>query len=146
MVLNAEVLKPHVSINVRDIGRSIEFYSKMFGIAPSKVRKRYAKFDVSVPALNLALNEAEFCCDEAPGCCTSPLSHLGIQVAGKADVLSVRKQWSEAGLLPRDEMQTECCYAVQDKTWVRDPDGNEWEVFVVLADYLPEKAAPQASC
>jgi len=29
---------------------------------------------------------------------------------------------------------------VQDKTWVRDPDGNEWEVFVVLEDNLAETA------
>ena len=28
-------------------------------------------------------------------------------------------------------MGTDCCYARQDKAWVRDPDGNEWEVFVV---------------
>jgi len=31
-------------------------------------------------------------------------------------------------------MQTSCCYALQDKAWVRDPDGNEWEVFTVLAN------------
>src|SRR5205085_10392238 len=68
------------------------------------------------------------------------LSHLGIQVASTADVLSMREQWTEAGLLTRDEMQTNCCYALQDKAWVRDPDGNEWEVFVVLADHLTETA------
>ncbi len=49
-----------------------------------------------------------------------------------------REKWVEAGLLTRDEMQTNCCYALQDKTWVRDPDGNEWEVFVVLEDNLAE--------
>jgi hypothetical protein len=49
------------------------------------------------------------------------------------------------GLITRDEMQTSCCYAVQDKTWVHDPDGNEWEVFVVLEDNLPEAAEPSAS-
>ncbi|MDX6558134.1 MAG: hypothetical protein QOF72_1183, partial [Blastocatellia bacterium] len=40
-----------------------------------------------------------------------------------------------------DEMQTTCCYAVQDKTWVSDPDGNEWEAFVVLQDNLSESNA-----
>jgi hypothetical protein len=50
------------------------------------------------------------------------------------------QRWQAAGLLTRDEMQTSCCYAVQDKTWVRDPDGNEWEVFVVLEDNLAETA------
>jgi hypothetical protein len=54
--------------------------------------------------------------------------------------LAIRERWTEAGLLTRDEMQTNCCYALQDKTWVRDPDGNEWEVFVVLEDNLAETA------
>jgi hypothetical protein len=36
-------------------------------------------------------------------------------------------------------MGVDCCYALQDKSWVADPDGNEWEVFVVHQDNLPEK-------
>jgi lactoylglutathione lyase len=43
-------------------------------------------------------------------------------------------------------MQTDCCYATQDKTWVKDPDGNEWEAFVVLKDNLPEKNTGGACC
>ena len=85
------------------------------------------------PPLNLALNEIPF--NER-----GALSHLGIQVASTEDVLAVREKWAEAGLSTRDEMQTSCCYAVQDKTWVSDPDGNEWEVFVVLEDNLPEES------
>lgn len=62
------------------------------------------------------------------------------------DVLAVRLRWLEQGLITRDEMKTDCCYAIQDKTWVNDPDGNEWEVFVVLQDNLPEKTAKGSSC
>src|SRR5207253_10714020 len=69
------------------------------------------------------------------------LSHMGIQVSSTEDVLAVRESWIAAGLTTRDEMQTDCCYATQNKAWVRDPDGNEWEVFVVLKDNLPEKQA-----
>lgn len=47
------------------------------------------------------------------------------------------QQWADRGLMTHDEMQTNCCYAKQDKTWVHNPDGNEWEVFVVLEDNLP---------
>jgi catechol 2,3-dioxygenase-like lactoylglutathione lyase family enzyme len=125
-------LKAHLAINVRNVERSIVFYRKLFGIEPSKVRRGYAKFDVQNPPLNFTLNEVPF--KEA-----GALSHMGIQVASTADVFSVRKKWAEAGLITRDEMQTDCCYARQDKTWVHDPDGNEWEVFVVLEDNLPEK-------
>jgi catechol 2,3-dioxygenase-like lactoylglutathione lyase family enzyme len=124
-------LKPHISINVRNVTESVEFYRKMLGIEPAKVRTGYAKFDVQNPPLNLALNEIPF--NER-----GALSHLGIQVASTDDVLAVRERWADEGLITRDEMQTNCCYAIQDKTWVTDPDGNEWEVFVVLEDNLPE--------
>src|SRR5438270_6876434 len=109
-------------------------YRQLFGIEPSKVRTGYAKFDVQNPPLNFTLNEA-------PVNSRGALSHLGIQVRSTEDVLTTRQRWHDDGLLTRDEMQTNCCYAVQDKTWVRDPDGNEWEAFVVLEDNLPETAA-----
>jgi catechol 2,3-dioxygenase-like lactoylglutathione lyase family enzyme len=131
MKKEANALKPHVSINVRNVTESIEFYRKMLGIEPSKVRTGYAKFDVQNPPLNLALNEVPF--NER-----GALSHLGIQVGSTDDVLAVRTRWIDEGLITRDEMRTDCCYAIQDKTWVTDPDGNEWEVFVVLEDNLPE--------
>jgi catechol-2,3-dioxygenase len=136
--LPAQAIKPHISLNVRNIGQSVEFYKKMLGIEPSKVRTGYAKFDVQNPPLNLALNEIPF--NER-----GALSHLGIQVASTDDVLAVREKWARAGLSTRDEMQTSCCYAIQDKTWVTDPDGNEWEVFVVLEDNLPEASGADAS-
>jgi len=126
-----QALKAHLALNVHNVERSIEFYKKLLGIEPSKVRTGYAKFDVQNPPLNLTLNEHNFTDRGA-------LSHLGIQVASTDYVLAMRERWVEAGLLTRDEMQTSCCYALQDKTWVRDPDGNEWEVFVVLEDNLAE--------
>jgi len=126
-------LKAHLAINVRNLERSTDFYQKMLGIGPSKVRTGYAKFDVQNPPLNLTLNEVPF--NER-----GALSHLGIQVASTDDVLAMREKWANSGLVTRDEMQTNCCYATQDKTWVRDPDGTEWEVFVVLQDNLPETA------
>jgi catechol 2,3-dioxygenase-like lactoylglutathione lyase family enzyme len=128
-----QALKAHLALNVRNVERSTEFYRKMLGIEPSKVRNGYAKFNVENPPLNLTLNEVSF---RERGA----LSHLGIQVASTEDVLAMRRMWMDEGLVTRDEMQTSCCYAVQDKTWVRDPDDNEWEAFVVLEDNLPETA------
>ena len=128
-----QALKAHLALNVKDFGASLEFYRKLLDLEPSKVRTGYAKFDVQNPPLNLTLNQAVF---KERGA----LSPRGIQVASTDDVVAVRKRWTESGLLTRDEMQTNCCYALQDKTWVRDPDGNEWEVFVVLEDNLAETA------
>ncbi len=132
-------LKAHVAIHVKDVAASIGFYRKLFGMEPCKVRTGYAKFDVANPPLNFTLNEGAVA-DQ------SGLSHLGIQVETTADVLAVRQNWQDRGLVPRDEMKTECCYALQDKAWVRDPDGNEWEVFAVLKDNLPEKPMAEKSC
>ncbi|HEX8476604.1 MAG TPA: ArsI/CadI family heavy metal resistance metalloenzyme [Pyrinomonadaceae bacterium] len=127
------VLKAHVALNVRNVEASIEFYKKMLGLEPSKVRTGYAKFDVQNPPLNLTLNQTAV---ETTGA----LSHTGLQVASTDDVLAMRQKWGEAGLFTYDEMQTNCCYALQDKTWVTDPDGNQWEAFVVLQDNLVETA------
>ena len=138
-VSNVNALKAHLALNVTDVTKSIEFYRKLFGIDPSKVRTGYAKFDVQNPPLNFTLNQGI-----VPN--RGALSHLGIQVRSTEDVLATRQRWTEAGLLTRDEMQTNCCYATQDKTWVRDPDGNEWEVFVVLEDNLPETQAAAGCC
>ena len=135
-------LKAHLALNVRNVERSIHFYCKMFGIEPSKVRSGYAKFDVQSPPLNLTLNEIPL--GSVVGTVRQifgGLSHLGIQVSSTEEVLALRNKWTTAGLPVRDEMQTNCCYAIQDKTWVRDPDGNEWEAFAVLEDNLPEASA-----
>ncbi len=134
---DVRVLKAHLAINVRDVAASTAFYRKLFGIEPSKVRTGYAKFDVQNPPLNFSLNQTDV--KE-----TGALSHMGMQVASTEEVLAIRKTWADAGLITRDEMQTNCCYATQDKTWVRDPDGNEWEAFVVLKDNLPEQPAETA--
>jgi catechol 2,3-dioxygenase-like lactoylglutathione lyase family enzyme len=139
MSTEVKVLKPHLAINIRNVTESIAFYRKMFGIEPAKVRTGYAKFDVQNPPLNFTLNQVPF--NER-----GALSHLGLQVGSTEDVLSFRERWAESGLTTRDEMQTSCCYAVQDKTWVNDPDGNEWEVFVVLEDNLPESKKSTTCC
>ncbi|MGB7925410.1 MAG: ArsI/CadI family heavy metal resistance metalloenzyme [Pyrinomonadaceae bacterium] len=133
-VKTVRTLKAHVALNVENVERSTEFYAKMLGLEPSKTRRGYAKFDVQNPPLNLTLNEAR-------GVKPGALSHMGIQVASTEDVLAMREKWMSAGLVTQDEMQTNCCYALQDKTWVRDPDGNQWEAFVVLEDNLAETSS-----
>ena len=164
-------LKAHVAVNVRSVEASLEFYRKLFGIEPCKVRRGYAKFDVSNPPLNFTLNEVPFTDAGA-------LSHLGIQVASTEDVLAIRRYQlsvrrgariyagqrrakppgastafaSLREYVTGDDVRriswkaTARRHALQDKTWVRDPDGNEWEVFVVLEDNLPEKQSQGAAC
>jgi catechol 2,3-dioxygenase-like lactoylglutathione lyase family enzyme len=119
----------HVAINVANVEKSLPFYKVLFGGEPAKVRPGYAKFEVANPPVNFTLNEN-------PALVTTPngaLSHMGIQVKSTADVLAAKARFIEAGLATFDEQNVTCCYAVQDKIWVHDPDGNEWEFFVVTA-------------
>jgi len=121
----------HVSIAVADLERSLRFYKILFGQEPTKVRPGYAKFEVLDPPVNYALNE-----DRRAGPAAG-VSHFGIQVKSTGEVLDARRRFEAAGTPTRLEDATTCCYAVQDKAWVSDPDGNEWEFFVVTDGDAP---------
>jgi catechol 2,3-dioxygenase-like lactoylglutathione lyase family enzyme len=130
------VLKPHVSLNVTNVDASVAFYEKVFGVAPVKRRPGYAKFDLAEPSLNLTMQEAPRTGVNA--------SHFGVQVASSEDVAAAWARFKGAGLPTRTEEDTTCCYALQDKVWVEDPDGNAWEVFVVKADASVMTETPRA--
>src|SRR3954469_9905691 len=120
------ILKPHVSLNVSNIEASVAFYEKAFGVAATKRRPGYAKFDLASPSLNLTMQEAPRTGVNA--------SHFGVQVASSEDVAAAWARFAKAGLVTKTDENTECCYALQDKVWVQDPDGNAWEVFVVKGE------------
>lgn len=131
-------LKPHLSLDASDLDASIAFYAKLFGAEPRKRRPGYAKFDLAAPALNLALVE------QPPS--GRNVNHFGIQVDSSEAVAAAAGRLQEAGLLDLVEAGTTCCYAKQDKVWAVDPDGNRWEVFVVLEDADLMKSEGGACC
>lgn len=133
------VLKPHVSLNVSNVDASVAFYEKAFGVPATKRRPGYAKFDLVEPSLNLTMQEAPRTGVNA--------SHFGIQVASTEDVATAWTRFKEAGLVTKTEDDTECCYALQDKVWIEDPDGNAWEVFVVKGESsVMERQTSAAGC
>lgn len=117
----------HIGINVTDLTKSIEFYQKVFGIAPVKTKDDYAKFLLEEPRLNFTLNVK----DEVKG---NQVNHFGFQVNSSEDLIKHKERLKKEGLFIREEMNTTCCYAVQDKFWVIDPDRNEWEFFYTKKD------------
>jgi catechol 2,3-dioxygenase-like lactoylglutathione lyase family enzyme len=119
----------HVTLAVENLERSVAFYRMLFGRRPTKTRPRYAKFEVAEPPVNLALNEV----GGATGP-NNPVAHFGIQVKSTAAVGTVADRLRAAGLETAAEDQVTYCYAVQNKVWATDPEGNKWEVYVVLDD------------
>lgn len=119
--------KTHLSLNVKDVERSAHWYETFFGEPAHKQRPGYANFDLANPPLKLALQQR----DAGTG---GPLNHLGILVASTVDVEAAKERLERAGLVAFSEENITCCYAKQDKIWVRDPDGNAWEVYTILDD------------
>jgi catechol 2,3-dioxygenase-like lactoylglutathione lyase family enzyme len=124
-------VKLHLSLNVNDIERSTEWYETLLGTPTHKRRPGYANFDLENPPLKLALQQ-----HSAEG--GGPLNHLGLLVPTTEAVLAAKERLESAGLVTFSEENVSCCYARQDKIWVRDPDGNAWEVYTLLDDLLDE--------
>ncbi|WP_139490172.1 ArsI/CadI family heavy metal resistance metalloenzyme [Brevibacillus dissolubilis] len=127
-------MKMHVAINVNNLEASLDFYRKLFNAEPTKVKEDYAKFELDEPGLHFALNVRPY--QQGSGV----INHFGFQVKDTEAVLATKKRLREAGLVSLDEMNTTCCYAVQDKIWVRDPEGNPWEIFYTKANSEFESA------
>jgi catechol 2,3-dioxygenase-like lactoylglutathione lyase family enzyme len=120
-----------LALNVSDLEAAIDFYSKLFSAEPAKVRPGYANFAIAEPPLKLVLIESA---DARGSGVTGALNHLGVEVASTDEVAEATRRLSSDGLATRTEEQTTCCYAVQDKVWVSDPDDAPWEIYTVLAD------------
>ena len=128
-----------LALRVADLDASIEFYSRLFDTTPAKRRPGYANFAVAEPPLKLVLLEGQ------PGEETR-MDHLGVEVEDTDLVAEATNRLADAGLATSVEDGTTCCYAVQDKVWVTDPDGARWEVYTVKADASVATPAGGACC
>ena len=126
MLVPLAMSRVQLAINVTDIDAAVEFYSKLFGAQPAKRRPGYANFAIAQPPLKLVLIESENA--------GATLNHLGIEVSSVEEVVAATERLTGTGLQTAVEDGVECCYALQDKVWVSDPDGAPWEVYTVLSD------------
>lgn len=115
-----------LALNVSNLDDSIAFYSQLFGVEPAKLRPGYANFAIAEPPLKLVLmeNPAQ----------AGTLNHLGVEVENSAEVAAAEHRLHDEGMETENESQVDCCYAVQDKIWVTDPDRSPWEIYTVLDD------------
>lgn len=116
-------MRPHISLDVRDVAKSAAFYEKVFGVKPQKQVADYAKFDLKIPALNFSVVSSTGK--------VSSVDHLGIEVETVDEIAEWKTRLQERGILQKVEENIACCFARQDKLWFSDPDGNAWEIFTV---------------
>jgi catechol 2,3-dioxygenase-like lactoylglutathione lyase family enzyme len=129
-----------LALRVADLEGSIAFYSKLFGAEPAKRRPGYANFAIAEPPLKLVLIEG------APGEATR-MDHLGVEVETSDEVAAATARLAAEGMATATEVDTACCYAVQDKVWVTGPGDEPWEVYVVKGDAdALDKTADSVCC
>ena len=112
----------HVHVGVNDLGRSIGFYSTLFGSEPTVVKEDYAKWMLDDPRVNFAISTGRHA--------GRGVEHLGIQVESEGELGEVYARLAAADRPVLEEGKTTCCYARSEKSWIADPDGIVWEAFL----------------
>ena len=120
-----------LALNVSDMDAAVDFYSKLFATQPAKRQPGYANFAITEPPLKLVLIENAAARGDGV---LGALNHLGVEVSTPQEVQEATGRLSGEGLSTEVHESTTCCFAVQDKVWVNDPDGAPWEYYTVLAD------------
>ena len=121
-----EQFKFHIGLNVSNIDQTTNFYRKLFGQEPVKTKEGYSKFELDNPGLVISFIESKNA--------GANFGHMGIRVNSHDELVAKKKEIESLIKIELEEKNTSCCYAIQDKFWVKDPDGYEWEVYHFLKD------------
>jgi catechol 2,3-dioxygenase-like lactoylglutathione lyase family enzyme len=119
-------MRLQLALNVSDLDQAIDFYTRMFGVEPAKVRPGYANFAVADPPLKLVLFEGQ----GEPG----SINHLGVETETADEVVAAEARLTGADLETSGVADTRCCYAQKTETWLTAPDDARWEWYVKTGD------------
>jgi catechol 2,3-dioxygenase-like lactoylglutathione lyase family enzyme len=119
-------MRLQLALNVSDIDKAIDFYTRMFGVEPAKTRPGYANFAITDPPLKLVLFEGQ---GEA-----GSINHLGVETETADEVVAAEARLAEADLETTGVADTQCCYAQKTETWLTGPDDARWEWYVKTGD------------
>lgn len=131
----------HVSLYVSNIENTVRFYESFFQQKADKVKADYTKFTLEQPSLIISFVQNA---DKVQ----PQFGHLGFQVDTLEELNSIRANVLNDEHTIKDEIGTNCCYARQDKFWIADPDGHQWEVYYFHEDVAfndPHYATEEAS-
>ncbi|MEZ0121379.1 MAG: ArsI/CadI family heavy metal resistance metalloenzyme [Candidatus Reddybacter sp.] len=130
-------MRVQLALNVNNLEQAIDYYSKLFGAEPHKVRDGYANFALQSPPLKLVLFEN-------PGA-KERLNHLGIEVDKAEQIATAKARLTKDGILDEVQNNETCCHATQNKLWSREPDGLRWEWYQITDD-APEVSKQASRC
>lgn len=119
----------HISFPVRELDDSIDFYGRLFGSAPSKLKSDYANFRLDEPPIHLSMVASDHP-PAAPG-----RQHFGVELLDRETLEAWRQRVEVMDLEALEEPEAQCCYAKADKLWLTDPDGHRWEIWVRTGDF-----------
>ena len=119
-------MRLQLALNVDDLDAAIDFYTKLFGEAPAKVKPGYANWAIENPPLKLVIFEGA---GEH-----GTINHLGVETETAEEVVAADRRMREAGLETTGIDDTQCCFAEKTETWVTGADGHKWEFYVKHAD------------
>jgi catechol 2,3-dioxygenase-like lactoylglutathione lyase family enzyme len=127
--------KFHISLNVSNLERSVDFYRILFGQEPAKLHDDYAKFELADPPVVFSLVPQ-------PSVSGGALGKIGLRVADVSAVEAVRQRLKVAAI----PTQAPCDGAPETKCYVVDPDLNYWQIYTGeegIAPPLTVVKAPQ---
>ncbi|MEZ5535135.1 MAG: ArsI/CadI family heavy metal resistance metalloenzyme [Thiolinea sp.] len=128
----------HVHVSVDDLGKSTDFYSKLFGQQPSVEKSDYAKWMLDDPRVNFAISTRGQ---------TKGVNHFGFQAEDSAELAELKQRaQAAAGDAILDEGETGCCYALSDKHWVTDPSGLAWEHYHTMQEIQSYGLTEELAC
>jgi catechol 2,3-dioxygenase-like lactoylglutathione lyase family enzyme len=119
-------MRLQLALNVSDLDKAVDFYTRMFGVEPAKTKPGYANFAIADPPLKLVLFEGQ----GEPG----SINHLGVETETADEVVSAEARLTAADLETTGVADTQCCYAQKTETWLTGPDDARWEWYVKTGD------------
>ncbi len=141
----------HVNLTVKDIDKSVAFYSTLFAAQPTRRESDYAKWMLDDPFINFSISTHGD---------TAGIDHIGLEAGDEDELSIIRDRLVQAETPIFDQDATTCCYAKSKKAWISDPDGVAWETFFtsgtstdygedaddVMAALETSKSAAQSCC
>ena len=119
-------MRLQLALNVSDLDKAVDFYTRMFGVGPAKTKPGYANFVIADPPVKLVLFEGQ-----GEG---GTINHLGVETETAEEVAAAEARLTATGLETTGVDDTHCCYAHKTETWLTGPDGAAWEWYVKTGD------------